>query len=137
MTPPLTKETQALLALILPPTGVKTTPSTDALYAAVQPLHALIHQVATRIADVQQARRLADAAETADYAYAFFNRIKNVLEGMDRELKAAEHAIDALTESSFQLDGYALAMQESLDTHDARRAAEAAATVPESPATVA
>src|ERR1041385_7709644 len=134
MTPLLTKETQALLADILPPAGMKTTPATDPLYAAVQPLQDMIHMTALRIANLQAARRAADAAETEPAAYAFFNRIKALLSGMERELKTMENAMDALTEASFNLDEYALAMQQSLATHDARMAAQAvpakAAAVP-------
>ncbi len=127
MPPALTKETETLLASILPPKGAITTPATDALYAAVAPINAMIHATVTRIAEVQAARRAADACETEPAAYAFFNRIKAVLGGMEREVKIIENAADALTEASFNLDTYALAMQGSLATHDARRGAEAAA----------
>ncbi len=124
MTPPLKKETQTLLSTILPPAGSATTPATDALYAAIAPINAMIHTTSTRIADLQAMRRAADASETESAAYAFFNRIKAVLGGMERELKIMENAMDALTEASFNLDAYALTMQQSLETNDARRAAE-------------
>src|ERR1044072_7830807 len=134
MTPLLTKERRALFGSMPPPAGIKTAPATDALYAAVQPLQNMIHTTALRIANLQAARRAADAAETEPDAYAFFNRIKAVRGGMERELKIVENAVDALTEASFNLDEYALAMQQSLATHDARMAAQAvpakAAAVP-------
>lgn len=122
--PPIAPETQALLDLILPPTGSDTTEDTDKLYALVQPLHEALAAAELRIMQVLQAVRKADAAEDNAYAYAFFEQIKQSVQALDREIKSAANNIDAATLSAWQLDRYARSMDVSLESHLERKAAQ-------------
>lgn len=115
--PPITNETAALLARILPPDGKVSTPHTDAVYALVEPLHDFLHQIDDELTEVDRLRRLADRAEDAPYAYAFFERIKQTVDAARRQSQDVLAALDALTDTKFQLDEYARQMQASLESH--------------------
>lgn len=125
MSAPVAPETSALLALIVPANGAVSSDSTDALYKAVEPLHAAIEMVAARVTAVQVARRAADRTEEAAYAYVYFERIKQGYDGMLREISAAAEHLERACETAFQLDQHAIEMQTGLDTREERLAAEA------------
>jgi hypothetical protein len=125
--PPLTTETCALLAAIVPAKGKITTERTDAIYATVEPIQSAMEDVLSRINAVDRLRRAADRTEEAGYAYSFFERIKQTVGAADRQCKDALASLDALTDTLFQMDRYGLEMQHSLVTHDERMAATAAA----------
>lgn len=121
--PPLAPETAELLAAIVPPAGSDTSAATDRLYELVRPVHDVLEHVEDVLRAVDRKRRAADATETQEYGYAYFERIKQTVAAADRQLKEAMSAIDALTDTFCQLDRYAREMDAALDNHQERIAA--------------
>ncbi len=120
MKPPITPETTALLALLVPPTGATTTAHTDALYAMAAPLHEVLQHVQDKFRAVDRAIRLANGTENQEYAYAFFERLRQTVLAGEAQVKDALAAVDALADTCFQFDRYALEMDHSLDTYEER-----------------
>lgn len=120
----LTKETQALIAAIYPGDGKVSSAHTDTLYAQTGPLHDALELVRAKIADVQALRRKADAVEEDEFAYSFFERIKQTGDAAERLARDAANAIDGLRDACFQLDSYAVEMFNAIETREARAAAE-------------
>jgi hypothetical protein len=122
--PGVAPESQALIILITPPTGRTSSEHSDVLCKSILPLHDAIHAVTVRIADIQLARRRAEAAEEDPYISSFFERIKQTCDAMTREASAAASALDSLAGTALQLDSYALDMLRSLSTRVEREAEE-------------
>lgn len=120
--PPITSETQALLDELHPPAGSDTTVHTDRLYQLAGPVHDVLDHVMERVRTAERLLRLADAVETADYAYGHFEQIKQKLAAAMREARNAADAVQQLTDTCWQLDGVVVAMGTSLDSHEERQA---------------
>jgi len=118
--PPLTAQTLALLAAIVPEDGKDTTAHTDSLYGLVEPMQSTIEHVMAKLNDVDKLRRAADRTEEQEVAYMFFERIKQTGEAAQRQCRDALAQLDALTDTLFQMDHYALDMRRSLEEHVAR-----------------
>jgi hypothetical protein len=103
----MTPESKAFFDALLPPTGRDSSVLTDDLYAAVEPFHLIAAQFATRIAELRLLLARADRAEGDVAVYAKFERFKQTLGALERELAALTHAGSAATDAAYQLDRYA------------------------------
>lgn len=113
-----------LLGAITPADGTTSTPQTDALYQALQPLHDALEGVAQRLAEVQRIRRAAEMVEEDPTMTAFFERIKQTCDAIQRLGVDAGHALDRLTDASWQLDQYAVQIRDAMAAKKAKPAAE-------------
>lgn len=116
----VTDETKALVAAILPIAPATTTAATDALYAAVTPVHAALQSALDRANAVETLRRAADAAENAPEVFALFESIKNTNQAMIRIASEISNAFDRLTDSAYQLDAIAQRTDDSINGRDLR-----------------
>ena len=127
MRPPITPETQALLDALTPPQGSESSTHTDTLSALVEPIHAALEHIEDHLRTIKRQLRAADRAENAGYAHEFFNRFKETTKAAERQAVEAIAALEALTNTMFQMDQYATEMNKSLDTHYTRYPANQAA----------
>lgn len=123
--PPLTKETLELLDAISPPHGKTTTAHTDSVYEAIEPIHGMLEGIRDTLANIDRLRRAADRTEEGDYAYAFFERIKQTVDAASRQSRDTLAHLDQLTDTLFQMDRYGIEMRASLETHLDRAATHA------------
>lgn len=103
----MTPESQALLDLTAPPTGVKTTPATDASYSAGAAMQDLLATVQQRVLDVRRAIRAANATEEDVLVYTYFEEYDQIAATAQRLAQAAAVDLDKLCDAMWQLDQHA------------------------------
>lgn len=124
-----TPESLAVLALLLPAAGATTTPHTESLYEAIDAARTIVAAVRARVAQVDDALHAADRAEADPRIFHWFERFKQNCDGIDRDAKAALTLLKTVTDTSYQMDRYALEWQAAMASHDDRAAATAARVV--------
>lgn len=117
-----TEKTLALLELIHPPEGATTTPHTDDLYAALEPLHDILTKQITRVAEIQRVRLAMNASDAPDYEFFADERVKQTCDALTRELRAGMDALDRAANTAFQLDQVAIEMRASITSREQRQA---------------
>jgi hypothetical protein len=120
MPPTLKPETNKIIDLALPTSESGRSEHTEAAFALAQPLHNAIDHVHDKMTAVLRAVRRARAVETHDHAVGMFNRIQNSCEAALLQVKAAELALDHVTNACRNLDDCMLEWKKSLDTYDER-----------------
>jgi len=103
----MTTASAALFALITPNSGEITRAETDGLYAATIPIHDAIAVFLAHVAEIQNARRLADAVEDDAHVFIHFEKIKQTADAAETLGREVLNGIDRLRDAAFQLDHYA------------------------------
>jgi hypothetical protein len=116
----LKAETQEILTIALPTSENGRSAHTEKAFALVDPLHEAIDHVHDHMTTVLRAVRRARGVETHDHAIGMFSRIQNSAEAALQQVKAAEVALDHVTNACRNLDDCMLDWKKSLDTHDER-----------------
>ena len=114
----MTKESEALLNALVPAVGATTTDHTEAIYAALEPLHVILDTVEIHITEIDRFRRAADRAETDARVWGWFERFKQSIDAARRLNGDAKRSLEALSDLAFQMDDYACQMRETLARQD-------------------